>query len=84
MPVCVICGFKGVDLSYHLKSAHNQSVKCYKKEFNGKIIDPSVDMKRKQTCFERYNNSNYKNREAIKLSNEIFEGGHRCKKYSQI
>ena len=52
------------------------TVEEYKKQYQVIVVDSSVEEKRKQTCIEKYGNPNYKNEEAKKLSNEIFEGGH--------
>lgn len=52
------------------------SVEDYKKQYHTIIVDPSVEEKRKETCLEKYGDPNYKNEEAKRLSNEIFEGGH--------
>ena len=72
---CRLCGFMGLDLTKHLK-IHGMDPEKYKEKFDGSLVDPSVEIKRKQTCMKKYGDSNYKNKEAIKLSNEIFEGGH--------
>lgn len=76
MPICVICSAVWVDLTQHLKRDHQMSVDDYKKNYSSIIIDLSVEEKRKATCERLYGNPNYKNEEAKKLSNEVFEGGH--------
>jgi len=52
------------------------SVEEYKRIFKAPVVDPAVNEKRRETSMRLYGNPNYKNEEAKKLSNEIFEGGH--------
>jgi len=73
---CVICGFEGMDLSRHLRYVHKMDVDKYKQTYNRIVVDPLIEEKRKKTCKRIYGNPNYKNEEAKKLSNEIYEGGH--------
>jgi hypothetical protein len=76
MPICAICNVGRSDLTRHLKADHNITVDEYKKQYNAIVVDHSVEEKRKLTCLDKYGISNYKNGDAKKLSNEIFEGGH--------
>lgn len=76
---CSICGCKRVDLTKHLKKYHNLTAGEYKSKYGGIVLSPDIEKKRKQTCKEKYGDENYKNKEAIALSNEIFEGGHSLK-----
>ena len=76
MPRCEVCGFVGIDLSRHLKFFHQMSTIDYKNKYNLPVIDASVEEKRKETCDKVHGNPNYKNENAKKLSNEIYEGGH--------
>lgn len=76
---CDICGCLRFDLTKHLKKAHNLTVSEYKDRYSSVVISPDVERKRKETCKNRYGLENYKNREAIALSNEIYEGGHSLK-----
>jgi nucleoid DNA-binding protein len=73
---CAICNAKGLDLTRHIKEIHLISIEQYKTQYHISVVDPSVDLKRKETCIELYGDPNYKNKEAKKLSNEIYEGGH--------
>lgn len=73
--VCALCGHKGKDLTKHLKE-HNLSTKEYKEKYGKKVVASVVEEKRKQTCESIHGDPDYKNREAIALSNEIFDGGH--------
>lgn len=76
MPTCIICGVYQKDLSQHIRNCHSMSVQEYHKVYNQSVVEPSIEEKRKSTCLERYGNPNYKNEEAKKLSNEIYQGGH--------
>ena len=76
MPVCKICGVERTDLTRHLKEEHQITASDYKKSYQAAVVDSSVKEKRKETCLKKYGDPNYKNDEAKKLSNEIFEGGH--------
>jgi len=76
MITCAICKIERMDLTRHIKEFHRMTVEDYKKQYQVEIVDPLVDIKRKETSMERYGDPNYKNEEAKKLSNEIFEGGH--------
>jgi len=76
MPVCIICKKEMKDLSRHIKFEHQFTVNEYKQKYATIVVDPSVEEKRKNTCLEKYGNSNYKNDGARRLSYELFEGGH--------
>jgi hypothetical protein len=76
MVTCSICGHQGLDITQHLKLDHQMSVDQYKDLYHTIVVDPSIELKRKETCKELYGNPNYKNEEAQKLANEVFEGGH--------
>ena len=76
MPVCKICGTVRTDLHRHLETEHQMSSEQYKSTYGGTIIDSSVEEQRKETCLEKYGDPNFKNKEAAKFSNEIYEGGH--------
>ena len=71
---CGLCSKEGLDLSKHIK-VHGLTSEKYKQLY-GPLVDSSGELKRRQTCLSLHGDANYKNREAIKLSNEIFEGGH--------
>ena len=73
---CEICGIERLDLSKHLMSSHNISVKKYKEKYGKGVQDKKINLKRKATNLELYGDENYRNREAIKLSNEIYDGGY--------
>jgi len=73
---CEICGTERLDLSRHLMSFHNISVKEYKEKYGKGVQDKKINLKRKATNLELHGDENYRNREAIKLSNEIYDGGH--------
>lgn len=79
MAKCMICGSQASDLRYHITLKHNISAAEYKAEYGGVVVDPSVEAKRRRTCQDRYGDPVYKNREAIKMSQEIYEGGHPLK-----
>jgi hypothetical protein len=75
---CGLCEHGAYDLTSHIINFHGITTEEYKKSF-GLIVSPLVEEKRKKTCLKIYGDENYKNREAIKLSNEMFEGGHSLK-----
>lgn len=75
---CGMCGHEAYDLTSHVINFHKITTKEYKNTF-GLLVSPLVEEKRRETCLNKYGDENYKNREAIKLSNEIFEGGHSLK-----
>jgi hypothetical protein len=76
MAKCAICGFEGIDISRHIRFSHSITCAEYKNKYGSILIDSSVELKRKETCKKIYGNPNFKNEEAKKLSNEIYEGGH--------
>ena len=76
MLICKICGVVRIDLRRHLETEHQMSSEQYRTAYGEIIVDPSVEEKRKETCIERYGDPNYKNKEATRLSNEIYKGGH--------
>lgn len=75
---CGLCDHEAYDLTSHVLNFHKITTEEYKNKF-GLIVSPLVEEKRRATCLKKYGNENYKNREAIELSNEIFEGGHSLK-----
>jgi hypothetical protein len=75
---CGLCGHEAYDLTSHVLNLHKITTEEYKDKF-GLLVSPLVEEKRRSTCLKRYGDENYKNREAIELSNEIFEGGHSLK-----
>jgi hypothetical protein len=76
MLTCAICSKEGLDLTFHLQHKHQLTTDQYKSQYNALVVDPSVELKRKETCESVHGDSNYKNEEARKLSFEVYEGGH--------
>jgi hypothetical protein len=76
MLVCKICGVARTNLHRHLDVEHQMSSEQYKNIYGEPVVDSSVEEKRKGTCLEKYGDSNYKNEEAKKISNEKYIGGH--------
>ena len=77
MVKCAICGFEGQDLSRHLRFIHDTSCDAYKAIYEGQlVVDSSVNQKRREICEKVYGDPNYRNEEAKRLANEVFEGGH--------
>lgn len=75
---CGLCDHEAYDLTSHVLNFHKITTEEYKNKF-GSLVSPLVEEKRRATCLKKYGDENYKNREAIELSNEIFEGGHSLK-----
>jgi hypothetical protein len=75
---CGLCIHEAYDLTSHVINFHKITTAEYKNNY-GLLVAPSVEEKRRETCLKRHGNENYKNREAIKLSNELFDGGHSLK-----
>lgn len=76
MLTCAICNKEGLDLTFHLQHKHQLTVEQYKVKYNALVVDPSVELKRKETCEKVHGDPNYKNEEARKLSFEVYGGGH--------
>lgn len=76
MPVCKICDIVRADLNRHIKKEHGLTAMKYRLLYGSPVVDSSVEEKRKLTCLLKYGNPNYRNEEARKLANEVYENGH--------
>jgi hypothetical protein len=75
---CGLCSHEAYDLTSHVINFHKITTAEYRNNY-GLLVSSRVEEKRRETCLLRHGDENYKNREAIKLSNELFEGGHSLK-----
>jgi hypothetical protein len=73
---CAVCGFLGKSLITHVIHAHGLTPSEYTQLYNAPIESSSIKIKRRETSLSNYGVPHYTNREAAKLSFELYEGGH--------
>jgi len=73
---CMICGFEGLDLRYHIERCHKMTSRVYKESTGGQVVAASVLEKRRVTSRAKYGQDHFTNRPAANLSFQSFEGGH--------